>query len=376
MTKEVQAYFLDTLQKLVEIESVSCHEKRAAEFVAQKLEKMGYTPQLHLVGEDGANVTARIPGRGEAPALLVGGHIDTVAIQKGWEREPLRLTREDNRLYGLGASDMKGGIAALLAVLYCLTQNGERPAGDVLFFALADEEGMSSGAELFAGQGVQAEYCVLAEPHYWEMVVGATGKILLELTIRGKSGHAARPEEGVSAIEEMTTLLYHLDREWRAAYLQGTIGSHCVLRVWSDYEGYSLNIPECCRALVNKQMCPDEREEDVIRSIQERFAQCGLRGSLEIQRCRPHYLPYQADQNDPHLIRLTELAQKKTGKRPPWVINQSVSDGNIIQPRLGIQTVLFGPQGIGFHKPDEYLLLDTALEYIEIMYQFLTDCLA
>lgn len=364
-------FFLRTLEELVATSSVSQHERAAAEKVARILSELGYQPQLQDVGEESANVVAHIPG-GDGPTVLLGGHIDTVSVCEGWQHDPARLTIENGRAYGLGACDMKGGIAALLTLLRRFSLQGRWPAGDILFAALADEERLSLGAETFGAGRPKADFCILAEPHYDEFVVGAAGKILLELTVHGSCGHAAKPETGVNAIECMSRFLTAADQKYRALYREGTAASHCVLHIWNDYPSYRLNIPETCHALLNKQLFPTEDAGSFQEDLSRLFTELCPEAKLSIVRRQPYYPAYRTDTDSPLLLRLQNLAEEVMGRPISLTVNQSVSDGNIIEPVLGIPTVVFGPKGIGCHKPDEYLELDTVLPYVNILDAFLS----
>ncbi len=364
-------FFLETLEELVATPSESQHERSAAEKVARILRELGYQPQLQSVGDGGANVVAHIPG-GNGPRVLLGGHIDTVPICGGWVHDPRKLTIEGGRAYGLGACDMKGGIAALLTVLRRFAILGEMPAGDILFAALADEERLSLGAEVFGAGRPKADLCILAEPHYDEFVVGATGKILLELTVRGACGHAARPETGVNAIECMSRFLTAVDQKYRALDQEGAAASHCTLHIWNDYPSYSLNIPDTCCVLFNKQLLPTEDADSFQQDLQHMFARICPEASLAIERRRPYYPAYRTDTASPLFLRLRHMAEQVMGRPVSLTVNQSVSDGNIIEPILSIPTVVFGPKGVGCHKPDEYLEMGSVLPYVDILYRFLS----
>ena len=364
-------FFLQTLEDLVSIASVSQNEESVAKYIYQLLSQLGFSPRLQAVGNNSANVIAEIPG-GNGPTYLLGGHIDTVEICKGWQRDPMRLTVEGNKAYGLGACDMKGGIAALLTLLRRISQGECCPAGNVLFAALADEERYSLGAEVF-GQGMpKADFCILAEPHYEEFVIGATGKILLRLTVRGVSGHAAKPESGVNAIDCASRFITALNRKYGEMYREGVVASHCILRIWSDYTGYSLNIPDCCHILLNKQLYISEDAVEFQKTLNEIFSQECPDATLSIEKEIPYYPAYRTDLNNPHFIKLRRIAESVTGLSVPCTINQSVTDGNIIEPVLHIPTVVFGPKGYGCHKPDEYLDLESVPYYLDILQKFIS----
>lgn len=358
---------------MVKIGSVSRHERKMARYVARKLRELGMHVQLQHVEADCFNVVGTMKGRG-GPAVMLGGHLDTVPASPQWSREPRELMIECERAYGLGAGDMKGGLAAQIAVLRKLARNGTAPSRDIVFVALGDEEGFSTGANYFAEacRDIRAEFCIFAEPHFDEIVVGASGKGLLKLTVSGSGGHASRPESGVSAIECMTRFLAVVDERYRRSYLQGATGSHCSLKIESRYPGYSLSIPEECSVLMNKQLALNENMDSFVDDLQRIYREtCGENGVLAIERLAPRYAAYRLDEEYPPLLRLKAEAEKRRGRTVGLAINQSVSDGNILTHELGIPTVLFGPRGVDFHKPDEYLDLTTVDPYIDILSAYL-----
>lgn len=373
MNSVYQNYFLDTLRFLVSAQSVSGNEKDAVSRISDVLIRMGYQADIRPIGKNGANLTCLIPGCHDH-VIMIGGHIDTVDIMEGWRYDPLTINIEGKRAYGLGAGDMKGGIAALLTVLKILNDAHKKPYANVLFTVFSDEERFSAGAEEFAGQSHKnIVYCVMAEPHYHEFVIGATGKVLLKLTINGVSGHAAKPETGVSAIENAVSFLYYINKKYSDCYKKGECGSQCALHIWNDYPQYNLNIPAQCSILLNKQLLPQEKESDFITDLKVIFAQTCPKCNLVIEEQKPHYPSYITNRENPYLRRLVQIASGIQGSTVNLCINNSVSDGNIMETKLGIPTVLFGPQGIDIHKPNEYLLLDTVPGYIDAMIRFLTN---
>jgi len=191
--------------------------------------------------------------------------------------------------------------------------------------------------------------------------------------VSGESGHAAKPETGVSAVECMVRFLAEVDRKYRKLYYTGENASHCVLHIWNDYPTYSLNIPDTCHALLNKQLLTTENAQQFQQELQDLFAALCPEASLTIQRRQPYYPAYHTDPDHPCFQRLKAIAERHRGSPVDLVVNQSVSDGNIIEPVMGIPTVTFGPKGIGCHKPDEYLVLESVLPYIDILDEFLSS---
>lgn len=371
---------LELLEQLVAIPSESRNEEARARFLEQFLrEELNMETTLQHVSGKSYNIIGRWQtGDGPAPRkLILGGHLDTVPPTDRWRTDPYVLTRDGDRLRGLGAGDMKGGLAAQLTVLKKLHGEGVRLNADVEFVGLADEERFSIGANAYVEQAQQGRpvppdtFFIMAEPHYDNIVIGATGKILLRFEVTGSGGHASTPEKGVNAIDCMTELLNAVNQVYGARYREGACGSHCCLKIESRYPGYSLNIPESCSCLLNKQLGPTESAEDFITDVYELYEERVGRGSLTIHREIPSYPSYCLSEEEPHLAELTRLLDQQFQYRPVLRVNQSVSDGNVLYNSLGIPTVLFGPQGVNFHTENEYLLESTLTDYMEQLHAYI-----
>lgn len=367
-----QAYCKDLLANLVAAPSASLHEHEVAQILWKELSSFGLSPQLVPIEDNACNLSCLLKGNGNGPKLILGGHMDTVQATDGWATNPYHLTEKYGRLYGLGAGDMKGGLAACLTVLRRLVQHGKHFNGEILFLALSDEERYSIGANLWAKTAGKADLAIFAEPHFDNIVIGATGKILLKLTITGCSGHAAHPEEGINAVDCMSRFLCALNDKYRPQYENGKAASCCVLRIESRYKGYSLNIPDHCEALLNKQLLTTENAEHFTSELRNIFDGLHCNGNLTIEQCIPSYPSYQLEMPFEPLTCLLDVAGQFNVK-PQLQLNQSVSDGNILFSRLNIPTILFGPQGIDFHKPNEYVVEDTLYKYCDILEKFVLD---
>ena len=208
----------DLLRQMVAIPSDSGHEAAFAAFLEQFLrEELEMRTELHHIEGGSCNVTGHwetgLPARRR---LILGGHIDTVPPAAHWKTDPYQLTQQGDELHGLGAADMKGGLAAQLLVLKRLKEDRETLDVEFAFAGLADEERYSVGAHAYVEwtkncrPPVQDTVFLMGEPHFDNIVIGAAGKVLLSLHIQGRKGHAAAPESGVNAIECMAALLEEL----------------------------------------------------------------------------------------------------------------------------------------------------------------------
>ena len=371
---------LDLLRQLVSIPSPSQNEEEHARFIAAYLrDELAMETELQHVAGKSYNVVGRWPlSEGDAPRkLMLGGHLDTVSPTPHWKTDPYRLVQQGDRLCGLGAGDMKGGLAAQLTVLKSLRTQGVRLHAEVEFAGFADEERHSIGVNAYVDQVLASKrplpetFFIMAEPHFDHIVIGAAGKVLLKLETLGEPGHAAVPEKGVNAVDSMVALLQAVNQIWGNQYRNGTAGSHCCLMIQSDYPGYCLNIPERCVCLINKQLNAGELAEHVQEELHQFYQTYVGQGKLSVSREIPSYPSYQLPLAQPDLTSLCDLLRRKFHRSPTLRINQSVSDGNILCHSLGIPTVLFGPQGVDFHTEREYLSLQSLEQYMEELESFI-----
>lgn len=370
-------YCMSLLRKLISIPSESQNEEKVANFLCSWLEDMGMQVTLQHISGKSYNVIASVKGKRKEKQhkkLLLGGHIDTVSANERWRTDPYCLKEDGNFLYGLGAGDMKGGIAAQVTVLKKLFDSNLDFPGEIEFIGLADEERHSIGAHAYVKvkkTAGSADFAILAEPHYDNIVVGSMGKALLNLDIRGITGHAAMPESGINAIDCMVLFINSLNNEYMPLYKDNKVGSLCILRTFSKYEGYSLSIPEQCTSYLNKQLNSNESIDEFIKNIQDLYEKHVGKGELKITKEIPFYPSYKINTDTIHLKSLLNIIHNNNNIVPELKINHSVSDGNILYTELLVPTILYGPQGANYHKEDEYVLKDTMLSYMGILEKFI-----
>lgn len=369
---------VDLLRQMVAIPSESGHEAAFAGFLESYLrEELGMQTQLHSVEGGSCNVTGYWETASPARRrLILGGHIDTVPPTARWETDPYQLVKRGDELHGLGAADMKGGLAAQLLVLKRLKAEHKMQDTAFEFAGLADEERYSVGAHAYvewmkSRTPIQETLFLMGEPHYDNIVTGAAGKVLLSLHIQGKEGHAAIPESGVNAIDCMAALLEALRAEYGPRYQNGLCGSFCCLKIESSYPGYRLTIPESCSCLLNKQLLPTEDVCGFCRDITCLYQEKVGAGVLTVRREIPSYPAYQLEPSQKDVVRLTKFLREQFDREPELRTNQSVSDGNILYNSLNIPTILFGPHGIAFHTEGEYVRESSLALYMEELYGYI-----
>ena len=217
----------DLLQRLIRLDTVNPpgNETLAAELLRDYLAESGVVAELYAKEPERANLVARIPGRGGGPRLLLLSHTDTVLADAAeWQFDPWSGELRNGEIWGRGALDMKGQVAANAVAIASLAREGFEPAGDLIFAATADEEvGDDFGLSWLCRDhpdAVRAEYCV--NEGAGDRIDFGGGRIFylcsaaekisspFRLRIRGRSGHASMPGIADNALVKAARLIVRL----------------------------------------------------------------------------------------------------------------------------------------------------------------------
>lgn len=223
---------IDLARELVRVESPTNHEGEVGTFLAERLERLGYTVTRQEVSPGRFNVFARR----ESPVVVLSTHMDTVPPS-------LPLREDDTHLYGRGSCDAKGIAAAQIAAAERLAARGERRVG--LLFVVGEELN-GDGAKAAASLEPKGRYLINGEPTDNRMALGHKGMLRVLVIGHGKAAHSAYPEEGESAIEHVLDALQRI----RALPLPSdeTLGP-CTLNIGTIEGGVAPNvIPAACQA--------------------------------------------------------------------------------------------------------------------------------
>lgn len=346
------------LSDLVSISSFSGEEKAVQCHIGRWLVSQGIDIDLESADGGLTNVVAAIEGRGPGPVLWIGGHCDTVGIASNWTQEPHRPTIENNRLYGLGAMDMKGGLAAAMLAVRDLHRSRNTWSGKVIFAALADEEAYSRGANAFVRKERGVDAAIMCEPHFHDVVIGAMGKINLRVKVTGRSAHGSRPEEGVNAVIEAAKLLIAIDGLQRYRHPEFGPATHCVLNVSSGDGRYEIRVPDYTEFVINWHVMPGETVEGTLKTLCQLAGSLGSSAHFEATIGEPRYESFLLDRESAFVQCFADSYRTVLGKDPDLRFGRGVSDANIFAGRAGIPTLLFGPDGANMHSGDEWVDLD------------------
>ncbi|HET9373180.1 MAG TPA: M20/M25/M40 family metallo-hydrolase, partial [Vicinamibacterales bacterium] len=283
-------------------------------------------------------------------------HLDTVGVDG--MTDPFTPRVEHGRLYGRGAQDMKGGVAAMIAAAGVLAPTWTR--GRLIVAGVADEEHMSLGAEaLVRDHG--ADMAVVTEPTDLTLAVGHKGFVWLRVTCHGRAAHGSRPAEGRDAIAHMGRVLVALealDRDLQARppiAFQGTGSVHASFitggREMSVY-------PDRCVLDIERRTVSGDAGASVLAEMQALVARLhaadpDLRAEVELCAERP---PYRLDPS--HALPAAIAASLTARERSAAPGGMSFWTDAAILGGAGIPSALFGPGGAGLHSAVEYVHVD------------------
>ena len=202
-------------QDLIRIDSQNpgIQEAACGEWVGNRLSDMGLAVKSEVVEGNRKNYIASVPGEGDGPRLVLLAHIDTVPIGGGWTVDPLGGEIINDRIYGRGACDMKGGVAVSLGLVEALVKQKRGMRGDLVFVATVDEEAPDmAGSQALVKDGFfRADDQVLAlEPSGTRLRIAQMGLRWLQVNVKGRMAHAGRAHLGIDSAHVMSRIVDRL----------------------------------------------------------------------------------------------------------------------------------------------------------------------
>ena len=336
--------------------------------LATQFESRGFRVDIQDVpGSPGkANLMATL-GRGDG-GLVLAGHTDTVPFDEGkWATDPFTVTDKNDRIYGLGTSDMKSFFA--LAMAASADIEADKLHAPLIILATADEETSMSGAKALAAAGeLKARYAVIGEPTELQPVRMHKGILMERIRIEGRSGHSGDPAQGNSALEGMHHVIHDL-LKWRDKLQKEQQNAAfsvpmTTLNLGRIEGGDNPNrICPTCELDIDLRMLPGMRVDEMRNELRGRVTDClsGSGLSTEFEVLFDGIDPLETPQ-DSELIRVAELL---TGAQSQGVVFGT--EGPFLR-KMGMEVVILGPGSIKqAHQPNEYLTLDNIAPAVKIL---------
>jgi succinyl-diaminopimelate desuccinylase len=356
---------VDLTRELVRLRSINPpgDEAAVARAIAQRAERWGLEARLVPVAEGRPNVDVRLPGGAERPAVLLSGHTDTVPPGEApWEHDPLSGNLVDGEIWGRGAVDMKGGVAAMLVAMAALARRRWRGRGDARFVGTVGEEVDCLGAwHLRESGGLEGVgWIVIGEPTNLDVVPAHRGALWLELVARGKTAHGSMPHLGINAILHLAELLRWLG-ERRFPYVPHPLLAPPTINVGTIAGGTKTNVvPDHCVATVDLRTLPGQDHQAIVEEVRDLAAELvstvpGLLIDVNVTNDMP---PVETATDHPLILTTSAAVEEALGSSAAVRGATYYTDGGVFAPS-GIPMVIFGPGDDRLaHQPNERVAVD------------------
>ena len=351
-----EEYVIRLLRNIIKIPSVVGEEDDLAEFIKNEISSLGFETRFQKVDSKRQNVIGSYrfgPGK----TFMYNGHLDTAPVCEGWSTDPFEPVVKDGKLHGLGSLDMKGGMAAIIGALKAILDAGIKLQGALVFSGVVGEEGYSEGARSMMKSELAKVDAILIGESQNVTSLGITGKVLYELTVKGKSAHGFHPQEGINAVEEAARIIVSLNKLNLKTHPKFGKGTVCTLKVQGGYERYSIMVPGRCTVEINRLIVPGESSITVISDMQSLVNQLGLSADVEVRTRPPYYEPFEIDPEEAIVKVFAEAYSEVRGTNPQFGYNVGITDANVFAGEGGIPTIHHGPHGQGAHQANEFVQL-------------------
>lgn len=344
-------------------------EQRVAEFVAVTAARAGLDVEFQKVLPGRSNVLVRLVPTGNVQQrILLAPHLDTVNVAGESQFSPMK---KGGRLYGRGACDTKGSVAAMLVAL-CEVANSKRHPREteVVFAGLVDEENVQAGSRALTRSGLKADLAIVGEPTHLEVITAHKGNMWLQMETHGRAAHGATPQFGRNAIHEMARIVDCLQTDYATILKRRKhpLLGHATASVGVICGGTQANIvPDHCTITVDRRTLPGETEASVRREITSLLRSKKLRTTISDTKGVP-CLPMETDPRLP----LVKTFFRCIGQKRPLGVH-FFCDAAVLS-QAGIPSVVYGPGEIAqAHTSDEWISLTQLEQAKDLLYRFLTS---
>jgi acetylornithine deacetylase len=368
-------------------------ERAVAAVIVKKLHAMGLNDtQLLAQREERPNVLCRLHGSGGSPVLLYNGHIDTKPVgeeaRDAWKTDPLQPTIIDGKLYGLGSTDMKGGVAAMVYAAGALGAIGGDLDGELLLALTADEEaGSEYGARhLVKEAGLEADMALISEPcglqRDWErMCIASRGALCFRTAVHGTQMHSSMSDSvpSINASAKMAYVLWRMQRDLSIQHDPHPYYPRGVTKNIGDtihggvFYGVTPGYAEFCSDIrILPGMTPAQVARDVRDFLDQLRAedpelQVEMFEELTLEEAWQTKHP-EVTPDEPFVEMLLRASERVLGRRPPLGGFEGGTDAYYLHGQGGIPTVpAFGPGLLPLaHGPNEYVDVESVVEASKI----------
>jgi acetylornithine deacetylase len=321
------------------------------------------------------NIVAYSDFPGRRPTLLLEAHQDTIAVDN-MRVEPFAAEIVDGRLFGRGACDVKGGMAAMLVAFARLMRERPHRACNLIMACTVDEEHTFLGVQRLMRGGLEADMAVVAEPTSLRIVNAHKGVVRWHIETSGRACHSSAPEQGVNAIYRMAPILNAVHQyadELQASKRDPVLGAP-TLSIGRIEGGSSVNtVPDHCRIEIDRRLLPGESAKQAPHDL-AMFIRRLVGDTVPFESSQPWLIaPALGSEHSARLVeKLGEAINAVKGEHQVIAVPYGTDASTIAE--AGIPAVVFGPGDIAqAHTCDEWISLTELDAASDILYRLACD---
>jgi len=346
------------------------NEEPALRHLAAYLEANGVSSEFQQLAPNRGNLIARLPGSRPGHVVLCG-HVDVVHPGASpWEHDPFRADIVDGRLIGRGATDMKGGVAAMTQAVVELASDGFTPGADLILTITCGEEVDMAGAKLLdASRALEgAKFVVIGEPTGLDVFRAEKGVLWPRITAFGRTAHGAMPHLGVNAISFISRLIARLEA-YPFPFEPNDLLGQPTLSVNVIEGGVKTNVvADRCTVDVDMRLVPGQDKDEILSAIESIMSELKrdipVRTEIEITQFAA---PVQTAEDSVLVSAAIEAVRAGCGREPAVGGVSYATDGAQIAPSLGADMIICGPGGVDqLHQPNEWVAINQLEEAVEV----------
>lgn len=355
-------------------------ERECAHYILQEMQAMGCRAEAVDVGEGRTNV-AGIFDNGPGPVFAFNTHIDVVPAGDGWSSDPFVLREADGKLYGRGACDAKGPMAAMLEAMRLMIETRDQWSGTLTGVFVADEEVGSIGAKTYIKTASAVDYCAVGEPTSCTTVTAHKGSVRPVIRIHGKSAHSGMPDLGVNAILKSAPLLKLIGEEHeRVKHRTHNLVGQASLTVVRASGGTANNVvPAFCDFTLDRRMVPGEDETEVLADLERMIAAAATEAGVaaEVIGYSPTTGPATETPSDEPIVHAAQSACHKHNGRHTDISGFQGGCDLVHFRKLGATGIVLGPGSLQVaHQPNEFVPIDELVRSVDIYRDLAVQMLA
>ncbi|NSL74580.1 MAG: M20 family metallopeptidase [Thaumarchaeota archaeon] len=373
-------------QELIRIPSDEiAGEQEVCEYLSDILKSLGMKVRLQEVLPKRPNIIAEVLGGNNGKSIMFNGHIDTVPIGniEKWNTDPYKAIIKDSKLFGRGATDMKGSIASMIIAIKYIMNNVENFNGKIIFTGVMAEETTGLGTQKVLEENIKTDMAIVGEPSDEKIYRAHKGTIWFNIFTYGKLEHSSESDtESNNAIINMMRLIEEINKISKE--LEGKNNSlvgHPSINVGLIEGGTKQNmIADSCKVSIDRRILPEEEPNEILDELRVRFDNLRLidnrlKFNIEKDTIRE---AVEVSESEPIVQEVKRAVNKILNINPIVSGMKATTDMSILVNQGNIPSVIYGP---GFikqaHTIDEFIeverLVESSQVYAEVLLNILTN---